>query len=49
MLSVADDGTDIAEGYDIEWEDDDICVCPDCGFIGTVKEFKVKSNKKEAT
>jgi len=42
MLEVTDDGTDIAEGYDIEWMPDDICICKACGYVGKVKDYTIE-------
>ena len=43
MFEVTDDGTDLCEGYDIEWEDGDICVCRGCSYVGVVKDFRAES------
>ena len=39
-ITVHDDGTDDIIG-DVEWDDDDPCICPECGKHGTVADFKV--------
>ena len=43
-VQVRDEGTE--ETHDMEWDDTNACSCPACGFHGTVRDFKVASQKK---
>jgi len=47
MLEVTDDGTDIAKGYDIEWDNDDTCVCKSCDHLGVVQDFKIQATRRK--
>lgn len=38
MALVADDG--VVETGDMEWDDDSVCICPECGYVATVKDFQ---------
>ena len=40
MFDVTDDGADVAQGYDIEWADEDVCICDKCHHVGTVGDFR---------
>jgi len=43
-LSISDDGYDISElqTSDLEWDDDDSCMCDECNYYGYVRDFKVE-------
>jgi len=38
-FDVTDDGTSEFEGA-VEWDDDSACRCPECGFTGTLGQFR---------
>lgn len=43
IFDVSDNGTDVAGGYVIEWEDGDYCACSGCMEEGTVPDFRKES------
>ena len=49
MFEVHDDGTEVAKGATVEWENDSTCVCKGCGFVGVVGDFKLVNQKKKGT
>jgi hypothetical protein len=45
IFTVQDAGTD-SEYTDVEWEDNYFCGCVECGYVGQVKDFRVRNQKK---
>lgn len=45
IFHVRDDGT--AEFGDVDWDQDSLIVCRNCGHRGTVKEFSLKEDFKK--
>lgn len=39
MCEVTDDGSEPIDGNH-EWDDESVCVCPDCDHTGILKEFQ---------
>lgn len=40
LADVTDGGADIARGSDMEWDDDSIAACPECGRNGPLRTFR---------
>jgi hypothetical protein len=40
MADVTDDGADIADGCDVNWDDDSLAICPECDRDGPLSEFR---------
>lgn len=45
MFRVYDDGAE--DPWDVTWEDDDACICCQCGHHKTVAGFTIKENPDE--
>jgi hypothetical protein len=45
LMTITDDGTDELDGalrgYDcsVDWDIDDMCVCPECEWVGKIRDF----------
>jgi hypothetical protein len=46
-VRVTDDETE-DQGADYEWDDARTCACPECEFLGTIKDFQME-NQSDAT
>ena len=46
MFTVNDDGCE--NHGELEWEDDNACICGQCGHYKTVADFTIKENPDEA-
>jgi len=44
-INLYDNGTEDVEVNGVEWGDDNDCMCHDCNFDGTVKDFHIANQK----
>jgi hypothetical protein len=40
LADMTDDGADVADGSDWDWDDESLAVCPECGQDGPLGEFR---------